>query len=215
MKRLLNEPVAVGAVVRLGILAAMAFGLKWTPEQLAAVMAFVEAVLLLVTRTVVTPNHIAEARVAAGGSPTKPLSEANGVSERTRSTLPIVLLAVALSVSACASSRHRVTVTVVSAHAVLSAVQDTEMLLVCERPTAPSPPACVPEPVHRDISLKLAKAFDTEIKVAKLARATPAALSSDVPELLGQIGALVDAIVALIPESAQRRALVANIGGAK
>lgn len=57
--------------MRAVILAAMAFGTSITPEQLAALMMAVEAVLALLTRAIVTPNQLAEARVAAGGSPTK------------------------------------------------------------------------------------------------------------------------------------------------
>jgi hypothetical protein len=70
MTRLLNEPVLFGAAVRAVLLAAMAFGTPMTPEQLAAAMGAVEAVLALITRTLVTPNQLAEARVAAGVSPT-------------------------------------------------------------------------------------------------------------------------------------------------
>lgn len=72
IRRLLNEPVLLGAAVRAIVFAAMAFGLDVTVDQLAAVMAAVEAVLALATRALVTPNQLAEARVAAGGSPTTP-----------------------------------------------------------------------------------------------------------------------------------------------
>ena len=40
-----------------------------------------------------------------------------------------------------------------------------------------------------------------------------AASSADVASLLGQVRALVDAVLGLIPESPQRRTLMANIGG--
>lgn len=78
LKRVLNEPVLLGAAIRLSILAVMAFGVRVTPEQLAAVMAALEAILALATRAFVTPNHLAEARVAAGGSPTVPLDKQQG-----------------------------------------------------------------------------------------------------------------------------------------
>ncbi len=74
MKRLLNEPVLLGAVIRTGILAAMAFGAHVTLAQLAALMVFVETLLALLTRAFVTPNHLAEYRVAQGGSPTTPIN---------------------------------------------------------------------------------------------------------------------------------------------
>lgn len=75
MNRLLNEPVMIGAAIRAVILAASAFGLDMKPEQLAALMTAVEAVLALVTRAMVTPNQLAEARVDAGGRPSVPLNK--------------------------------------------------------------------------------------------------------------------------------------------
>lgn len=50
-----REPVAILAVVRALVLAGMAFGLKVSVEQLAAVMLALETVLTLVTRSKVTP----------------------------------------------------------------------------------------------------------------------------------------------------------------
>jgi hypothetical protein len=72
LQRLFNEPVLIGAAIRALIYAAMAFGTPVTVEQLGALMAAVEAVLAVITRALVTPNQLAEARVASGGSPTKP-----------------------------------------------------------------------------------------------------------------------------------------------
>jgi hydrogenase-4 membrane subunit HyfE len=72
MGSLLNEPVLIATAIRAVILAAVAFGLKWSAEQVAALMIAVEAILALITRALVTPNQLAEQRVAAGGSPTVP-----------------------------------------------------------------------------------------------------------------------------------------------
>ena len=55
-ERIKNEPVLFGTSIRLGLLMAMAFGLEWTAEQLAATMAFVETVIAFLTRSAVTPN---------------------------------------------------------------------------------------------------------------------------------------------------------------
>ena len=95
MGRLLNEPVLIGGAIRAVILAAVAFGLDVTPEQLAALMLAVETVLALVTRALVTPNQLAEARVAEGLSPTQPRDSAGGPPP-----MPIILLAAALSFGA-------------------------------------------------------------------------------------------------------------------
>lgn len=71
MSRLLNEPVLIAAAIRAVILAGTAFGLNWTGKQVAQVMLAVEAVTAL-TRQLVTPNKLAEERVAEGRSPTQP-----------------------------------------------------------------------------------------------------------------------------------------------
>lgn len=56
LKRLLdNEPTAIAGAVRALILCAVAFGLQWTPEQIAAVMLALEMILTLYTRSKVAP----------------------------------------------------------------------------------------------------------------------------------------------------------------
>lgn len=55
MPSLFGEPVAIVNAVRLMVLAGMAFGLKITMPQLVAVMAALEAVLTVFTRSRVTP----------------------------------------------------------------------------------------------------------------------------------------------------------------
>lgn len=50
-----REPVAIAAAIRAILLSAVAFGLRWTPEQIAAFMLATEAVLAVVTRNRVTP----------------------------------------------------------------------------------------------------------------------------------------------------------------
>lgn len=75
MGRLLNEPVLLAAAVRAIIFALMTFGVNVTETQLAAVMGALELTLTLLQRAFLTPNHLAEARVAAGGSPTVPMGK--------------------------------------------------------------------------------------------------------------------------------------------
>jgi len=53
------EPIAIAAAIRAVLLAAMAFGLDWTAEQLAAVMLAVELVLALFLRTQVVSERTA------------------------------------------------------------------------------------------------------------------------------------------------------------
>lgn len=94
MRRLLNEPVIIASVVQSGIALAIAFGANVTTEQLAAIMTFTGTVLALLARALVTPNQLAEARVAEGLSPTKPRgSDGPG-------PLPVIFLAVAIGMGA-------------------------------------------------------------------------------------------------------------------
>lgn len=51
-----REPVAIAAAIRALILCGVAFGLAWTPEQIAATMLAAEAVLAVLTRQSVTPT---------------------------------------------------------------------------------------------------------------------------------------------------------------
>jgi hypothetical protein len=56
-----KEPVVIAGAVRAIILAAVAFGLELTPEQIAATMLAVEAVLTLLTRQSVTATATLQA----------------------------------------------------------------------------------------------------------------------------------------------------------
>lgn len=50
-----REPVLWATAIRTVILLGVAFGLKWSPEQIAATMLAVEAVLALIVRPIVVP----------------------------------------------------------------------------------------------------------------------------------------------------------------
>ena len=50
------EPASFAAVIRVGLLMAEAFGLHWTPAQMAEVQCFVEVLLAFLTRQSVTAN---------------------------------------------------------------------------------------------------------------------------------------------------------------
>lgn len=76
MSKLLNEPVMIAAAVRAVLVAAVAFGVEITAEQLATGMVAVETILALVTRALVTPNQLAEHRVDMGYRPTQQIPDA-------------------------------------------------------------------------------------------------------------------------------------------
>lgn len=51
-----NHPVKWSAAARSLILMLTSFGLHWTPDQIASVMLFLEAILAIFTHNAVTPN---------------------------------------------------------------------------------------------------------------------------------------------------------------
>ena len=81
---ILREPVAIATAIRSLVLLAVAFGLAWSPEQIAALMVCIEAVLAIVTRALVMP-----------------ITPRNG-SGLGSVKIPIVLLVVALSLGTAA-----------------------------------------------------------------------------------------------------------------
>ena len=122
--------------------------------------------------------------------------------------------------SGCASlggPRHAGVIGLVSAHSVLSAVQDTEMRLVCGRAGAPQSPLCVPISKHREISAYLAEAFALEVRAAGIMRALPAGSPqpAEVVALTWQVGALVQQVMALLPDGQDKQALAQSIGGVR
>jgi hypothetical protein len=53
--RIKSEPVAIQALIQVTLGLVLAFGVKLTTEQIAAIMAFVGALLAVITRQLVTP----------------------------------------------------------------------------------------------------------------------------------------------------------------
>ncbi len=68
--RLLNEPASVAGVVNSIMVMLVLFGVPLTKEQSAAILLVVNGILALLVRALVTPNHLAEARVDRGQRPT-------------------------------------------------------------------------------------------------------------------------------------------------
>lgn len=60
--RLNTEPVAIAAALRAVLVAAVAFGLDWTGDQIAALVLAVELVLGLLVRSQVTPVNTPTAK---------------------------------------------------------------------------------------------------------------------------------------------------------
>lgn len=61
-----REPAVILALVQAGLALAIGFGLQWTGEQVALVMAFAVAVVTVITRQSVTP--LADPRLPVGTS---------------------------------------------------------------------------------------------------------------------------------------------------
>jgi hypothetical protein len=136
---------------------------------------------------------------------------------RGLAALAIVALLVLPGCASLGGPRHASTVGLVSLHSVLSAIQDTEMRIVCGRAGAPSSPLCVPVPTHRQISAHLEQAFILEIRAAQIVRALPPGTPqpTEVVTILVQVNALVQQVMALLPDGRDKAALVQSIGGSK
>ena len=85
LKRLItDEPVMVQGLVQAGIAMLVGFGLGWTADQVALVLAFTATLLAVVARTFVTPtatfdaavNREAESIASAIVADDRPLSDA-------------------------------------------------------------------------------------------------------------------------------------------
>lgn len=213
MGKIWNEPVLLGAVVRTVVLAAVAFGWHLTDVQIASVMAVLEAVLALITRAVVTPNQLAEARVRQGGRPTVPRN------------LGVVLLIAALgggivAAPACANKQTAVQTVQVS-HDSLALAQDLEARLCwnvasvfegpenkshCTGPLAGK--VGLTDTLHQRINGKLAQAFTihhsvTAQQAAGATNVDVSTLGNLITSILADLASLKDA-----PEVAQLRQAV-------
>ena len=109
--------------------------------------------------------------------------------------------------------RHTATVSIVSTHAVLKAIDDTEMQIVCGRVGAPQAPLCVPISQHRVISAYLKQAFELEAQIGRVVLTIPDGqmLPADVMALTVQVGALINKIVELLPQGKSKTALLQRI----
>jgi len=129
--------------------------------------------------------------------------------------LIVSLLALVAGGCGVKGARHITTVSAVTAHAVLTAIDDTERLLVCAAPGAPAAPACIDMGRHKDISAKLATAFEADAKAARAIRDWPAGTAP--PQTLGEyiavIQTAIDYVLTHLPDGAIKAKLVTVIGG--
>lgn len=127
----------------------------------------------------------------------------------------ILALAVAALVSGCASARHISTVSVVAAHSTLKAIDDTERVAVCGTPTAPMEPLCVSAEKHKGISKVLARAFELDAQAARTVRAWPVGSPqpAELGQLVGEITALANQVLNMLPDSPWKAKLLTLIGG--
>lgn len=129
----------------------------------------------------------------------------------------LALLSALLVLTGCgAKGYHLATVSVTSAHATASVVQDTADAFVCGAATAPAAPQCLDTAQRRAIAEKLSPAFGLTGRIASEVKAWPpnAPLPASIPALLAQVTQLINDVLALLPASAQQR-ITALVGGAK
>jgi hypothetical protein len=116
----------------------------------------------------------------------------------------VLSLSLALALSACASTRHKLTVTTLTSHSVLMAVRDTEVALVCGRAGAPA--NCIGPDLHRALSLQLAAAFDLDSRILRAVR-TSNSTPPSVGPMLTQVDGIIHTVVSGLPEGPQKQAL--------
>jgi hypothetical protein len=130
-----------------------------------------------------------------------------------RSSLAVLVLLLVLPACAARSQepRHLASVSVLSLHATLAAIQDTEALVVC---TAAPPPCLSPEQ-HRAFASKLAVAFGLDEQILREVRAWPpgSPLPLSVTNAIAQARALIAALLAALPDAPPVAKLHAVIGG--
>lgn len=188
-----------------------------SPTLLHWIMAVSAFVLWVSARHSATTLPSAQA-MASGNVPGSPVAKADDKVDLSRLGSLILILALAGGMAGCATNlRHIATVSAVAAHSTLAAVQDTEMLLACGKPSAPAPPACVPVEVHRENSAKLVTAFDADIQVATAIRDWPALGSppTSIGALLGQIMVAINYVLDHLPPGILTTKLLTQIGATK
>lgn len=119
-----------------------------------------------------------------------------------------------LSLGCNGGARHIATVSVLSADAVLGATQDTADALVCGVATAPPAPRCLTKDQRKAIASKLEPAFAADVALIRAVRAWPVGTPqpAEVAELVGQITALLNQVLALLPQTPQKDQLLVKIG---
>lgn len=74
--RIKAEPAGFLAILSAAINLAVLFGLTWTPEQIVSMNVLLALIVGFLTRQVVTPNHVAEAKIEVALNTTPPAKDA-------------------------------------------------------------------------------------------------------------------------------------------
>ncbi len=127
----------------------------------------------------------------------------------------LFLLVPLLALTSCGGVRHVVTVSVVSAHATLLAVQQTADAQVCGQATALPAPKCLSTDQRKAIATKLSPAFATDAALATAVRDWPQGTPQPnaIPTYLAQIATLVNQVIAALPDGAAKTKLIGVLGG--
>lgn len=127
-----------------------------------------------------------------------------------KKTLSLVL--VALLTPGCASfgsARGQGTKSYLVIHTALVAISETEPKLVCDRPTAPPAPACVPLDLHHTISAKLEQAALIDKRANAILMDLPVTQPqpAEVIRLVTDVASLVSEILGMLPAGPQKTEL--------
>lgn len=121
----------------------------------------------------------------------------------------VVITALTVCCASWGSARSQGTKSYLVVHSALVAVSETEPKLVCDRPTAPPAPACIPLDLHHTISAKLEQAALVDKKANAILMDLPvtAPQSAEVIRLVTDVASLVSEILGMLPAGPQKTEL--------
>ena len=136
---------------------------------------------------------------------------------RLRDYFPLVLVLLITAPACAPKAYHLATVSVVSAHATASLVQDEADASICGKPTAPPAPRCLTLEQRKALAPHLSEAFGLIGQGAETVKTLGpgATLGSVVKANLDRITSLLNVVLDHLPSEAQARIKTLTSGGGK
>ena len=124
----------------------------------------------------------------------------------------VTIALLATLAASCGGVRHVVTVSALSAHATVAAVQDTADLVMCGAPTALPAPKCLTEPQRKELHLSDALAVDIALLKAVHDWPVGAPQPAVITAYVAEISRILTEAVNALPESPAKAKLKKLLG---